>query len=67
MAIFQDISLERLTTIKNSKKSKKNQFTLKTGFSFKDLTQSSKSSLIQMVTLNDLVDRLDLFTKRSIN
>ena len=45
----------------------KKLFTYKTSFSFEDLVQSSESLLIEQVTLNDLVDRLDLFTKHSIH
>ena len=37
--------------------------TYQTGFNFKDLTQRSESPLLKLVTRNDLVDNLDLFTK----
>ena len=41
--------------------------TKKLASAFKDLTHTSKSPLILLVTLNDLVDTFDLFTKRSIH
>ena len=37
--------------------------TYQTGFNFKDLAQRSESPLLKLVTRNDLVDNLDLFTK----
>ena len=76
MAIFQDcitkfypgtIKFRLAHNIKKYQKVQKKSFTYKTGFSFKDLTQNSKSSLTQLVTLNDLVDTLDIFTKRLIH
>ena len=54
---------------KNKKilKSRKKSFIYKTGFSFKYITQTGKSPIMQVVTLNAFVGTLDLFTKRSIH
>ena len=67
MAIFQDYISFIQGQLSLDKKMQKKSFTYKTTFSFEDLVQSSKSLLIEQVTLNDLVDRLDLFTKNSIH
>ena len=67
MAIFQDYISFIQGQLSLDKKMQKKSFTYKTTFSFKDLVQSSKSLLIEQVTLNDFVDRLDLFTKNSIH